>query len=274
MDARVRCRVRAGARRRRVRWRRRGRRRLRLQRGGPERHDRHRRLVDGLPVGRGGCGAVQRGEPGRADHGRPVRHRRRLREVLRRRDRHLHRLAPDRRGGGSAGLREGRRQLRRGPDRERRDRGVDQQEPRGRLPHDGAAQGDLEQGLHGRVARRPRPVAAGHRAVALRPGHGLRHVRLLHRRDQRRGRRDPRGLRGVRGRQPARHRRRRGRGRARLLRLLLLRGRGRPAEPGRASTAATAASSLRRRPSRTTRTRRSRARCSCIRPRSRSTSRT
>ena len=40
------------------------------------------------------------------DHGRHLRHRRRLREVLRRRDRHHRRLAPDRAGRGE-GLREG-----------------------------------------------------------------------------------------------------------------------------------------------------------------------
>ena len=41
-------------------------------------------------------------------------------------------------------------------------------------------------------------------AEALRPRYGLGHVRLLHRSDQRRGRRVARGLRGLRGRQPAR----------------------------------------------------------------------
>ena len=56
-----------------------------------------------------------------------------------------------------------------------------------------------------RRRRRPAELAA----EALRPGHRLRHVRLLHRRDQRRGGRLARGLRGLRGRQPARDRRRR-----------------------------------------------------------------
>ena len=37
---------------------------------------------------------------------------------------------------------------------------------------------------------RDRPEAARHGALALRPGHRLGHVRLLHRRDQRRGGRD------------------------------------------------------------------------------------
>ncbi len=35
------------------------------------------------------------------------------------------------------------------------------------------------------LAQAGRPEAARHRARAVRPGHGLRHVRLLHRRDQR-----------------------------------------------------------------------------------------
>ena len=78
-----------------------------------QRQDRDRRLVDRGAVRRGRGRAVQRGEPRRADHGRHLRHRRRLREVLRRRDRHLHRVASDRRGGGGARLREGRRQVHR-----------------------------------------------------------------------------------------------------------------------------------------------------------------
>ena len=64
------------------------------------------------------------------------------------------------------------------------------------------------------------------------PGHRLGHVRLLHRRDQRRGGREPLRLRRQRGRQHDRHRRRRREGRPRLLRLLLLRG-----EPGQAEGA-------------------------------------
>ena len=63
-----------------------------------------------------------------------VRHRRRLREVLRRRDRHLRRLAADQGGRGGPRLREERRHLRRGPDRQRRHRRRDEQGPRGRLP--------------------------------------------------------------------------------------------------------------------------------------------
>ena len=49
-----------------------------------------------------------------------LRHRRRLRALLRRRDRHLERLAADRRGGGGAPLRGERHRLRRVPGRRRR----------------------------------------------------------------------------------------------------------------------------------------------------------
>ena len=73
-------------------------------------------------------------------------------------------------------------EVHRGPDRQRRHRGRDEQGARGRLPDDRPAQAGLEQGLQGHLARRGRPEAARHRAVALRPGHRLRHVRLLHRR--------------------------------------------------------------------------------------------
>ena len=110
---------RAGLRRRRMRRRRRERRERRHRHrasrpAATSRQDRDRRLVDGRPVRRGGRRAVQRGEPRRADHGRHLRHRRRLREVLRRRDRHLRRLAPDQGRRGGADLREGRRQVHRG----------------------------------------------------------------------------------------------------------------------------------------------------------------
>ena len=114
------------------------------------------------------------------------------------------------------------------------------------------------------------PEAARHGALALRAGHRFGHVRLLHRRDQRRGGRQPRGLRGFRGRQPARHRCLGRRGRPRLLRLLLLRGRGRTSSTWSVSTtAAGTASSRRPRRSRTAPTSRCRARCSCIRARRR-----
>ena len=64
---------------------------------------------------------------------------------------------------------------------------------------------------------------------ALRPRHRLRHLRLLHRGDQRQGRRQPRRLHRQRGRQRPGAGRRRRQVRARLLRPRLLRG-----EPGQA----------------------------------------
>ena len=113
--------------------------------------------------------------------------------------------------------------------------------------------------------RRRRPP--GRAAEALRPGHRLGHLRLLHRPDQRRRGRVARGLRGLRGRQPARDRRVRHRGRPRLLRLLLLRAERRTSSTWSASarTRPPARSPTRLR-SRTAPIRRSRARCSCTRP--------
>ena len=62
------------------------------------------------------------------------------------------------------------------------------------LPDRRPAQEDLEQGLEGEEPERGRSVAARHEADAVRARHGLRHVRLLHRSDQRRGRRLAQGL--------------------------------------------------------------------------------
>ena len=159
------------------------------------------------------------------------------------------RLAPDRRRGGGPGLREERRQVRRGPDRQRRHRRRDEQGPHDRLPDRRPAQGAL--GAEGSKVASYSDIDAelpGHAGHALRAGHRLRHVRLLHRRDQRRGGRVARGLRGLRGRQPARDRRRRHRGRPRLLRPLLLRGERGQAQPGRRRRRRAAASSPTPRP--------------------------
>ena len=49
----------------------------------------------------------------------------------------------------------------------------------------GRAQEALEQGLEGQEPQRGQPEAPRHRAEAVRAGHRLGHVRLLHRRDQR-----------------------------------------------------------------------------------------
>ena len=155
--------------------------------------------------------------------------------------------------------------------RQRRHRRRDEQGARRRLPDRRPAQAGLEQGLEGQVARRGRPEAARHRAVALRPGHRLRHVRLLHRRDQRRGGREPRGLRGLRGRQPARHGRLRRRRAASATSASPTTRAPRTSSTWSASTAATATASSRRpRRSRTAPTSRSPARCSCTRARRRS----
>ena len=74
-----------------------------------------------------------------------------------------------------------------------------------------------------------RPRASRTRSSARRPGDGLGHVRLLHGRDQRRGRSEPLRLHRQRGRQRNRPGGRGRQGRARVLRLHLLRG-----EPGQA----------------------------------------
>ncbi len=101
-------------------------------------------------------------------HGRRSRHRRRLRAVLRRRDRHLRRLPPDR-GGGGRRLRGGRRRVHRAQDRHRRHLGDHQPGQRGRrVPQ----------------LRRPlrpgRPGVRGLRQLDRRPGHRHR-ARVDHR---------------------------------------------------------------------------------------------
>ena len=63
-----------------------------------------------------------------------------------------------------------------------------------RLHDDRPAQGAVEQGLEGLHLQGARPVVPRPEGRAVRPGHGLRHVRLLHRRDQRRGGRHAQGL--------------------------------------------------------------------------------
>ena len=97
---------------------------------------------------------------------------------------------------------------------------------------DRAAEDDLGPRLDGLELEPGRPELPRRGARALRPGHRLGHVRLLHRRDQRRGGREPLRLHRERGRQRHRPGRRRREGRARLLRLLVLRG-----EPGHAEGA-------------------------------------
>ncbi len=84
-----------------------------------------------------------------------------------------------------------------------------------------------EPGLDDRELAGRRPELSRRAASALRPGHRLRHVRLLHRRRRRRGGREPNRLSGLGGRQRHHRRRHRRQGRTRVLRLLVLR-----AEPG------------------------------------------
>ena len=141
----------------RQRQQRRGRRRRR-----PLRHHHDRRLQHRGPVRPGRPGGVPGREPGREDHGRHLGHRRRLREVLRRRDRHLGRLAADQARRGGPALQEERDQVPRGPGRQRRHRRRDQQEPEGRLPDRRPAQEAVEQGLEGQEPQRDRPEAPGH----------------------------------------------------------------------------------------------------------------
>ena len=162
-----------------------------LRRGGDvSGSDRDRRLLDGLPVRPGGGRAVQRGEPRREDHRRP-----------------------SGTGGGFEKFCAGEtdistpRARSRRTRRSRSARRAASSTPRSQVANDGiavATNKDLavdcmtteqlkelwNKGSKVTSAQRDRPELPGHRALALRPGHGLRHVRLLHRRDQRRGGRD------------------------------------------------------------------------------------
>ena len=120
-----------------------------------------------------------------------VRHRRRLREVLRRRDRHLRRLAPDQ------GRRGGARSARRTASSTARSRSPTTASPSSTnkdLAVDCLTTDQLKQvwnkGSKVKSLSEVDPKLPDTEALALRPGHRLRHVRLLHRRDQRRGGRD------------------------------------------------------------------------------------
>ena len=90
-------------------------------------------------------------------------HRRRLREVLRRRDRHLRRLAADRRGRGSADLQEERHRVLGGPGRQRRHRRRLEPVAEDRVPDHRPAEVALEEGLE-RHELRPARQAASRRA--------------------------------------------------------------------------------------------------------------
>ena len=91
------------------------------------------------------------GRGGRRRHGRHLGHRRRLRALLRRRDRSLERVTPDRRGGDRA-LRGGRHRVRRVPHRHRRaHQRRERRERLGDVPDDRTAEGDLGARLEGRA---------------------------------------------------------------------------------------------------------------------------
>ena len=108
---------------------------------------------------------------------------------------------------------------------------VNTRERLGHLPDGRPAQEDLgaRRRGQGHELEPGRPELPGPGAGARGPRHRLGHLRLLHRRDQRRGGREPRRLHRQRGRQRHRPGGRRRAGRPRLLRLHVLRG-----EPGHA----------------------------------------
>ncbi len=106
-----------------------------------------------------------------------------------------------------AALRRSRRRLRRVPGRcGRADRRRQPRERLGHLPDRRSAEEDLGAGGRGQdhELEPGRPELPGPGARPRGPGHRLGHLRLLHRRDQRRGGREPRRLHRQRGRQ--RHR--------------------------------------------------------------------
>ena len=206
---------------------------LRWRRRLVERRRHHRRRIEHRrPVHHEGRRGLEGGRR-RGRHRRHLRHRRRVRALLRGRDGHLERVARDRRGGGGD-LRGERRRVRRAPGRDRRaDEHRQHRERLGDVPDRRAAQRDLE--------ARTRRCRTGTRSTPRIPdvplklygaGHRLGDVRLLHRRHQRRGGREPHRLLGERGRQRHRPGRLGRRGWPRLLRLLVLRG-----EPGQAEGA-------------------------------------
>ena len=119
---------------------------------------------------------------GRRRDRRHLRHRRRVRALLRRRDRPLERVATDRRGRAGA-LRGGGRRVHRVPGRHRRaDERREHRERLGDVPDRRAAEGDLGAGLEGHELEPGRPVVPRRPAQLYGAGHRLRHVRLLHRR--------------------------------------------------------------------------------------------
>ena len=109
------------------------------------------------PAHRSDRRAIPGRKPGRQGDGRHLRHRRRLRKILRRRDRHQRRLARNRAGRGR-GLQEGGHRLRGRPRRDRRADRDDQQREPGQLPHRRSAERRLGPRLEDlQLERNPRP---------------------------------------------------------------------------------------------------------------------
>ena len=196
-------------------------------RGGALRLDRDRRLQHGRPAHHGGRRGVPRRAAERERHRRDLGHGRRLRALLRRRDRYLERLAPDRRRGRGAPLRRCRRRVHGVPGRRGRPhRGRQPGERLGNVPDRRPAQHHVgaEGGRQSQELEPDRPELPGPGARPCRSRDGLRDVRLLHGRDQRRGGREPVGLHRQRGRQRHRAGGRRRPGRPRIPGLHVLRG--------------------------------------------------
>ncbi len=153
-----------------------------------------RRLQHGIPHQRSGRRGVPEGESERPGHGRNFGHRRRVPEVLPRRDRYQRRIEtdPSRR---NRCLSEGRNRVHRAADRLRRPGGRRQsQEHLGRI---GDRRG-AEDAVGARSAGQGPPVEPGSRLMAeprdsaLRRRRRFRDLRLLHRGHRRQRRRQPR----------------------------------------------------------------------------------
>ena len=177
--------------------------------------DHHRWFEHGVS----GVGGDRRRVP-EADEGpnprnrRHFRHRRRLQEVLPRRDRHLERLASDPQVRDRR-LQEGRHRVHRTAARLRRAhrRGQPEEQVHRRVHHRRRTQEDLGAGRAGQgheLERRQSEVAEPE-DVAVRRRLRFRHVRLFHRSGDRQGEGQPRRLHGERGRQRPRAGNREGR---------------------------------------------------------------
>ncbi len=165
----------------------------RLRFAGP---DHPRRLQHGLPDQRSRGRGVPEERAGHPRHGWHLGHRRRLPEVLPRRDRHQRRLSSDQRHRDRR-LRQERRRLRRTASRLRRHRhcrepeGVVDQRHHGRRVEDVVGAGSPGQGHALEPGARR---LAGPRDPPVRRRRRLGHLRLLHRGHHRQGQGQPRRL--------------------------------------------------------------------------------